>query len=259
MKKRLDIIISEKFSLSRSRARQLIEEELVKVEKQIVTKPSYMIEEDVDIEIAKHKSYVSRGAYKLLKAIDFFNLDFSGRVVLDMGASTGGFTEVSLEAGAKKVYSVDVGRGELDKSIACRSNVINMEGRDIRTITKTECSDVDIVVGDLSFISLKHIFPIIKNLFNKIECVLLFKPQFECGKDLAKKYKGVIKDKGIHKKLIKEIFEEIKIYDFSISNFTYSPIKGKSGNIEYLLHLNGNLSSDFNFENVVEKAFKSLN
>ena len=166
MKKRLDILISSKYSLSRSKAQQLIEEELVKVDDKIITKPSMLIEEDQEITIIEHKSYVSRGAYKLLKAIDFFALDFKDKVVLDMGASTGGFTEVSIEAGAKKVYSVDVGKGELEKSIACNKKVINMEGRDIRTLSKDECSDAQIVVGDLSFISLKHILPKIKELFN---------------------------------------------------------------------------------------------
>ena len=258
MKKRLDILISSKYSLSRSKAQQLIEEELVKVDDKIITKPSMLIEEDQEITIIEHKSYVSRGAYKLLKAIDFFALDFKDKVVLDMGASTGGFTEVSLEAGAKKVYSVDVGKGELEKSIACNNKVINMEGRDIRTLSKDECSDTQIVVGDLSFISLKHILPKIKELFNNIECVLLFKPQFECGKDIAKKYKGVIKDKNLHKKLLKEVQQEINIYGFAISNLTYSPIKGKSGNIEYLLYLNGKSSFDFLIDDIVNDAFKNL-
>jgi len=179
------------------------------------------------------------------------------RTVLDMGASTGGFTQVSLLNGAKKVYSVDVGHGELDKILVGDKRVVNMEGRDIRALTREELDGVNVVVGDLSFISLKHILPKINELFGKIECVLLFKPQFECGKDIAKKYRGVIKEKAIHTQLLKDFIEELKLYDFALSNITYSSIKGKEGNIEYLVHLNGEVKK-YDICQVVESAFLSL-
>ena len=255
--KRIDVYLSETLKISRSKAQELIKHEYVKVNEKIIDKSSFLLN-DEKVEIIEHKDYVSRGAYKLIGAIESFKIDFNGKVVVDMGASTGGFTQVALENGAKKVYAVDVGKGELDKSLVCDERVFNMEERDIRSLLKEEVSDVQIVIGDLSFISLKKILPLVKELFGKKECVLLFKPQFECGKELARKYKGVIKEKGVHKKLLSELEEELKILDFEFSNLTFSPIKGKEGNIEYLIYLNGNSKKNFNIESIVNNAFANL-
>ena len=255
---RLDYFVAEKMNVSRTRAQNLIKEGCVFVEGVSILKPAFEVSENLKIEIKPKDDYVSRGAYKLARAKEVFCLDFGQRTVLDMGASTGGFTQVSLKNGAKKVYSVDVGHGELDKSLAEDSRVANIEGQDIRTIKKQNFSDVDMVVGDLSFISLKHILPVIHSQFGCVECALLFKPQFECGKVLAKKYKGVIKDKVIHKNLLKEFLEEIKIYNFKLSGLTHSSIKGKEGNIEYLVHLNGKSEKEVDISKIVENAFYSL-
>ena len=256
---RLDSLVSVRENISRTKAQNLIKEGKVQVCGKVLTKPSFMVDENVEIFINDSESYVSRGAYKLKKALEVFDVSVENKVVLDMGASTGGFTQVALENRAKKVYSVDVGRGELARELVENSKVVNLEETDIRILTKEMVGDSQIVVGDLSFISLKHILPKINQLFEKIECVLLFKPQFECGKEIARKYRGVIKDRVVHKNLLKEFLEELKIYDYILSDITFSPIKGKSGNVEYLLHLNGKKSSVFEIDKVVEMAFCNAN
>lgn len=258
MKNRLDLVVSERYKLTRTRAQTLIKDGKVMVEGIVITKPSFEVCEEVQIVVDMDNMYVSRGAYKLVGASERFGLCFEGRVALDMGASTGGFTQVLLQGGATKVYAVDVGHGELDASLACDERVVNMEGRDIRGLVGDELPGVDLVVGDLSFISLKNILPKINQLFGKIECILLFKPQFECGKEIARKYRGVIKDKVIHKRLLREFLEELKIYGYEVCGLCHSPIKGKEGNIEYLLHLNACKKLEFDVDKVVENAFKTI-
>lgn len=252
---RLDNFISKKEGISRTRAQDLIKGQRVQVDGKFILKPSFLIDENACIKIDFEENYVSRGAYKLKKALEVFDVSVKDKVVLDMGASTGGFTQVAIQNGANKVYSVDVGKGELDKTLALNPKIVNMEGTDIRILTKEMVGDAEIVVGDLSFISLKHILPKIYNLFGKPQCVLLFKPQFECGKEIAKKSRGVVKDKGVHIILLKEFLQELEIYNFTLSNITFSPIKGKSGNIEYLLHLNGKDKKAIDINNVVNDAF----
>lgn len=256
---RLDSLVSSRENISRTKAQNLIKEGKVQVCGKVLTKPSFMVDDNIEIYINDSESYVSRGAYKLKKALEVFDVSVENKVVLDMGASTGGFTQVALGNGAKKVYSVDVGRGELARELVENSKVVNLEGTDIRILTKEMVGDSQIVVGDLSFISLKHILPKINELFGKIECVLLFKPQFECGKEIARKYRGVVKDRVVHKNLLKEFLEELKIYGYILSDITFSPIKGKSGNVEYLLHLNGKKSSVYEIDKVVEMAFCNAN
>lgn len=255
MEIRVDNLIAQRENISRSRAQVLIKEGKVEVEGKVVSKPSFLVEENALVKVNFTENYVSRGAYKLKKALEMFDVSVKDKIVLDMGASTGGFTQVALEHGAKKVYSVDVGKGELDKTLSLNDRVVNMEDTDIRALTKSMVADTEIVVGDLSFISLKHILPKVNDLLGKIECILLFKPQFECGKEIARKSRGVVKDKTVHKNLLIDFIEEIKSYDFIISNITFSPIKGKSGNIEYLLHLNGKHDKNLDIQKIVNDAF----
>ncbi len=253
---RLDKYLFENgFVDSRSKAQTLIKEGLVYVDGKLIDKTSYEPENSQNITILSHSEYVSRGAYKLITAIENFNIDFENKIVVDIGASTGGFTQVALKYGAKKVYAIDVGQGELSKSLASDKRVINLENTDFRAIKKEQVIDANIIVGDISFISLKHIFPKIKELFGKIEIVILFKPQFECGKEIAKKYKGVIKDKNIHKTLLKDFLLYLKGLNYTVSNLTYSSITGKSGNIEYLFHINSKTQANINVDEVVEVAF----
>ena len=256
---RLDKYLFENgYASSRSKAQSLIEEGLVCVNGKIINKPSYELLCNENITIFSHPEYVSRGAYKLITAIEKFNIDFKEKVVIDIGASTGGFTQVALEHGAKKVYAIDVGRGELAESLVSDKRVVNLENTDFRAINKEQVKDANIIVGDISFISLKHIFPKIKELFDNIEIVILFKPQFECGKEIAKKYNGVIKDKNVHKSLLKDFIFYLQGLNFVICNLAYSQITGKSGNIEYLFHINGKEKSSIDADKVVENAFDYL-
>lgn len=254
---RLDVFLVENCGVeTRSKAQQLIKNGDVLVCDKVVTKSAFDVNENDKIEILNTDNYVSRGAYKLLGAISEFKLDFLNKIVLDVGSSTGGFTQVSLKNGAKKVYAVDVGRGELHKSLRQDNHVVVLEEQDIRTLEKDKVSDVNIVVGDVSFISLQKVVPKIVDLFGVgQEMMFLFKPQFECGKTLAKKYKGVIKDKQAHKNLLREFELFLKDLGLRVSDICVSPIRGGDGNIEYLVHINGKENTTFSINEIVESAF----
>ncbi len=254
MKERLDSFITHKLNIkSRSKAQAIISQGLVLVDGK-EAKPSLLVDENSHIQILEHEEYVSRGAYKLLGAIKSFNLDFKNKVVLDVGASTGGFTEVALNYGAIKVYSLDIGKDELDKSLASDKRVVNLQGRDIRSLNFEEVCDVEIIIGDLSFISLTKVLPTIKALFGNKETMFLFKPQFECGKELAKKYKGIIKDKRLHIKLLNNFVAYCQSLDFPVCNICHSPITGGDGNIEYLIYFNMT-KENFDIKQLVENRF----
>lgn len=255
MQTRLDLFVSKKEDISRSKAQNLIKEGLVFVNGEMVKKEAFLVDERDKVEIIGHTSYVSRGAYKLLGAIEKFKLELNDKVILDLGASTGGFTQVCLNFGAKKVYSVDVGVGQLASELARDPRVNNIEKTDVRDLKRDVVKDVNFVVGDLSFISLTKVLPKIKELLGtKIDMVLLFKPQFECGMEVAKKYKGIIKNKEIHGKLLKNFENFAKLLGFSINNIIISPIKGGDGNIEYLLRFGGE-KVEFDIDNVVNSAY----
>lgn len=256
---RIDKLIVVKFNISREKAQQLIKNGCVYVDQKQVLKTSYNVEEGSQIEVTAQEQYVSRGAYKLLGAISCFNLNFNDKIVLDIGASTGGFSQVCLLNGAKKVYSLDIGKNELDKNLKNDFRIVDYSGLDFRNAKKENFIDVNFIVGDLSFISLKHILPKIIELFgNKIEVCMLFKPQFECGKILARKYKGVVLDRKIHITLLQDFVLYLQKLGFNISGIDYSRIRGKSGNIEYLFHLNGDNYKSYNITKIVEEAFLSL-
>lgn len=256
---RLDKYLYEKKGItSRAKAQQLIKNGLVFVDGKNILKPSYELLCYESITIAEYHDYVSRGAKKLLGAIEKFQLDFKQKIVIDIGASTGGFTQVAIEHGAKKVYAVDVGKDELDKSLKEDIHVINIENTDFRNLEKDKVSDVNMVIGDISFISLKHIFPKIKEMFIKPEIVILFKPQFECGKEIAKKYKGVIRNSSIHKNLLKDFIAYLNGINYEVCGLTYSPIQGKNGNIEYILYINGEKHFPFDIDKTVTSAFEQF-
>ena len=254
---RLDkYLLENKIFSSREKAKSAIIEGKVFVDGKIRA-PSYQVSGDEKIEIKTSENYVSRGAYKLLRAIDMFGVSLKNLIVLDIGASTGGFTQVALENGAKKVYALDVGTNQLDQKIKANPKVVDLSGCDFRGSPKID--DVDFIVSDLSFISLKLIIPeIIKRYGKNIPMILLFKPQFECGREVAKTKNGVIKDKKIHKKILFEFVEFLKNLNLNISGFTFSSITGKNGNIEYLFYLNGERQFPFNIEEVCDRAFDTL-
>lgn len=257
MKIRLDNAVANAQNISRTKAQTLIKEGCVFVDGNVQNKPSFEVEDYQNISVVMRDNYVSRAAYKLLKALDAFGVSAEGKRVLDMGSSTGGFVQVLLESGADEVLAVDVGKGELSPLLAKNPKVKSMEGRDIRTLSKEEVEGVRLVTGDLSFISLSKILPHVIGILPKIEMVLLFKPQFECGREIAKKYHGVIKDRAVHKQLLRGFAKECEMLGITFANLTFSPIKGGSGNIEYLLHLNATKTS-FDIDKVVDEAFGGL-
>ena len=178
--------------------------------------------------------YVSRGGLKLEKAIKSFNLDFKNKIVLDIGASTGGFTDCSLQNGAKFVYAVDVGTNQLDWKLRNNSRVKSIENKHINELEKTDLqADVDIIVMDISFISIKKVLYKIKELLKENGfAIFLIKPQFEAKRNEIEK--GIVNDLNVHKRVINEVIEEAKKYQLFLENLAISPIKGTKGNIEYL-------------------------
>lgn len=253
---RIDLyLIQTNLAKSRNKAQQMIKDGLVFVDGKKVEKASANIADGQEISVAAHKEYVSRGAKKLLAGLESFQIDLTDKIVIDLGASTGGFTQVALEKGAAKVYAVDVGASELDQRLTRDKRVKNLCNTDIRKLEKADVVDANFYTCDLSFVSLTKILP---QLFEKIgffEGIFLFKPQFECGKDIAKKFKGVIKDKKIHLSLLKSFENFLNQNRITISGITFSPITGGDGNIEYLFYLNGKSIARANYEALVEKAF----
>ncbi len=242
---------------SREKAKVQIEKGNVKVDGKVV-KPSFWVGEKSKIEIADQENFVSRGALKLQGALKAFSINIKERVCLDIGSSTGGFTEVCLKNGAKKVVACDVGNNVMDKELRGDARVELFENTDFRLFKIENVKAVDFIVSDVSFISLTKIFPVLCLLgLSTCEGVFLFKPQFECGKQIAKKFKGVIKDKKIHIKLLNDFIEFLKVLNIEICNLTYSSITGKGGNIEYLIHINSK-KQHFNVEKVCESAFQNL-
>ena len=178
--------------------------------------------------------YVSRGGLKLEKAIKEFNLDFENKIVMDVGASTGGFTDCTLKNGAKFVYAVDVGTNQLDWKLRTNNKIKSIENKHINNLEKEDIEDeIDIIVMDISFISIKRVLHKIEEFLKKDGfTVFLIKPQFEAEREDIEK--GIVKDTDVHKKIIDDIVEEAKKYNLYLQNLTESPIKGTKGNTEYL-------------------------
>ena len=300
---RLDDRVKELFNISKTKAQKYIREGIVKVDNKIITKPGYILKDEeknnkkeYNIEIIEEKNkyiYVSQGALKLKKAVKEFNLQeiLKDNICIDIGSSTGGFTEILLENGVKKVYSIDVGTSQLDEKLKRNNKVISIENTDFRNIqidkeNKFRNDNIDTIVGDLSFISLKKIIEKIVEISPE-NIILLIKPQFEVGEDIARKYNGVIDDKKKHIEIIENIISYYleKLNNNSVNNnkndknndnqkyilkgLTYSEIlinnlKEKK-NIEYLMYIGKDrkkLDKDlekekynYDIKEIVEKAF----
>ena len=242
MKKRLDVLVFEKgYAKSREDAKRLILSGNVLIGDHVSDKVGTRVDEDVEIMIKERMPYVSRGALKLEKAYTEFNLDFEDKIICDIGSSTGGFTDFVLQHDAKKVYAIDVGYGQLEQKLREDARVVVMERTNIREVESLS-EEIDTFVIDVSFISLKRVLPIVKKLVNdNSEVVALIKPQFEVGKRIADKCKGVIKDEGIQNEVVEDIKEFSEELGFDILGLTDSPIKGAKGNKEFLIYLNFNI------------------
>lgn len=266
-KKRLDIALFEQgFAESREKAKALIMSGIVYVNDQKEIKAGRDIKSDDVIEVrGSTLKYVSRGGLKLEKAMESFPIDLNGKLCMDIGASTGGFTDCMLQNGAVKVYSIDVGYGQLAWKLRSDERVVNLERTNFRYVTKEQIpEDIDFASVDVSFISLKLILPVMYNLLKADgEAVCLIKPQFEAGRENVGK-KGVVRDPAVHESVIKTIAEFANSQCFEVLGLEHSPVKGPEGNIEYLMYVR-KCAEPQNSEEViasagelVERSHKSL-
>lgn len=239
-KVRLDVALFERgMTESREKAKALIMAGQVYVNGAKSTKAGLNIKEDDCIEVRGEKMpYVSRGGFKLEKAIREFGLSLDGAICMDIGASTGGFTDCMLQNGATKVYSIDVGYGQLAWKLRTDERVVNLERTNFRYITNEQISEqIDFASVDVSFISLKIIIPVMRELLKDGgKAVCLIKPQFEAGREKIGK-KGVVRELQTHIDVINDIYSFVLENGFSVLNLDYSPIKGPQGNIEYLIYI----------------------
>ena len=243
MKIRLDqYLVQNGLVQSRERAKALIMAGVVFVNQQKVDKAGEMIKEDAVVEVRGHDiGYVSRGGLKLEKAMKCFPLTPNGKVCMDIGASTGGFTDCMLQNGAVKVYAVDVGYGQLAWSLRTDARVVNMERTNIRYVVTEDIEERPSFVSiDVSFISLTKVLLPVRNLMEENgEIAALIKPQFEAGREKVGK-KGVVRDRAVHEEVIRMVMDYASSIDFYPLALDFSPVKGPEGNIEYLLFLSKN-------------------
>ena len=246
---RLDQLVFDKgYAESREKAKAIIMSGEVFINNQRADKPGMQVDENTEIDVRiKELPFVSRGGYKLDKALKVFtDIDVKNKICIDCGASTGGFTDVLLKNGASKVYSVDVGYGQLAWKLRNDPRVVNLERTNLRYISEDIIPEkLDIAVCDVSFISIKLIMPSVINLLkDNADVVCLIKPQFEAGREQVGK-KGVVRDISVHKSVVNDILNFMPEVGFSIISLDYSPIKGPEGNIEYLLHMKKGGESNF--------------
>lgn len=268
-KERLDVLLVEQgLAPSREKAKAVIMSGIVYVDGSREDKAGAVFPANVNIEVKGNTlKYVSRGGLKLEKAMKEFNINLKEKVCMDVGASTGGFTDCMLQNGAVRVYSIDVGHGQLDWGLRNDGRVVCMEKTNIRYVTPEDIGEpVDFSSIDVSFISLTKVLLPVKNILgNKGKIVCLIKPQFEAGREKVGK-KGVVRDKEVHKEVIEMVTDYAKTIDLYPLMLDFSPVKGPEGNIEYLLYLSKN-ADDLNLfeknehidiDEVVEKSHRTL-
>ena len=266
MKERLDVLLVKRnLAESREKAKAVIMAGNVFVDGQREDKAGTTFSPDVSIEVKGHAlPYVSRGGLKLEKALAVFDVNVKDKVCTDVGSSTGGFTDCMLQNGARKVYAIDVGRGQLDWKLRQDSRVVCMEKTNIRYVTPEDIGEpVDFSSVDVSFISLTKVLEPIRNYLKEDgEIVALINPQFEAGREKVGK-KGVVRDKAVHREVIEKIADYARNIGFGVMELDYSPIRGPEGNIEYLIRLKKGAESmgkdmEEAVASVTDKAFEEL-
>ncbi|MCL2513871.1 MAG: TlyA family RNA methyltransferase [Oscillospiraceae bacterium] len=262
-KYRLDIFLYESgYAESREKARALILAGKVFVNGQKAEKAGFFITDKDSLEVKAADEFVSRGGYKLKKALSVFNISLEGKICADIGASTGGFADCMLQNGASKVYCVDVGYGQLAWKLRNDPRVVNFERTNARYLKDGQISEkCNFISVDVSFISLELILPIVYNTLSADgEAVCLIKPQFEAGRDKVGK-KGVVKDAAAHAEVIGKIYDFSGNAGFYISGLDYSPIKGPEGNIEYLIYITKKSinNKQINIDDIVKSSHNNLN
>ena len=266
LKERLDVLLVKKgFYQSRERAKASIMAGIVYVDGQKSDKAGNMIDENAEITVKENICpYVSRGGLKLEKSMKIWPINLENTLCMDIGASTGGFTDCMLQSGARKVYAVDVGYGQLDYKLRIDERVVNMEKCNIRYLDFDTIEwPVDFISIDVSFISLKLVFPVASKLLGEHgSLVCLVKPQFEAGREQVGK-KGIVRDKKVHKEVIENVVKYALDNGLNPVGLTYSPVTGAKGNIEYLLYLSKEpqeegLVDDAAIENIVNASHEEL-
>ena len=263
MKDRLDVLLEKRgLAESREKAKAVIMSGIVYVDGQKEDKAGQTFADTANIEVrGSTLKYVSRGGLKLEKAMECFDVSVKDKVCMDIGASSGGFTDCMLHNGAKKVYAVDVGHGQLAWKLRNDTRVVVMEKTNIRYVKPEDIGEsIDFASIDVSFISLSKVLPAAYNLLGERgEIVALIKPQFEAGREKVGK-KGVVREKSTHIEVIQNCFAYAKENGFFVRELEFSPVKGPEGNIEYLYHLvkSGDIDIDIDIENVVSTAHEKL-
>ncbi len=262
MKGRLDIVLPEMgLAASRQKAKELILEGHAEVNGKICLKPSYIVNDDDVIKITGETlKYVGRGGLKLEKIISLCNIDINGKVCMDIGASTGGFTDCMLQNGAQTVYAIDVGSGQLAQKLCIDQRVVNMEKTDIRTVKPSDLPFLpEFISVDVSFISLKLILSHVYELLAENgTAAVLIKPQFEAGRENVGK-NGIVKSRNVHVSVVADILSFAAETGFALTGICHSPITGSKGNIEYLMCLKkGGESQTADVKKLVDDAFKNL-
>ena len=254
---RIDIeLVKRGIFETRNKAQNEIKNKIVYCNNVCITKPAFDVTDTDIIEIKGEKlKYVSRGGLKLEKAIKEFNIDLKNKILIDIGSSTGGFSDCALQNGIKKVYAIDVGTDQFDKTLRLNNKIDLYENTDFRNIDNNIINDANIASIDVSFISVTKLTNKLKELTNLKEVICLIKPQFECGKEISDKYKGVPLNKEVHKSVIENVIKSFKDNNYYINSLTSSPIKGGNGNIEYLAYFKRDKVRSINIEEVVNKAF----
>lgn len=264
-KTRLDVAVFEGgYAPSREKAKAIIMAGLVYVNNQKVDKAGFELKEGDVLEVrGKTLKYVSRGGLKLEKAMECFPITLTDKICMDVGASTGGFTDCMLQNGAKKVYSIDVGYGQLAWKLRTDDRVVNLERTNFRYVDNTVVKDkIDFSSVDVSFISLSHILPVLSTLLSDTgEAVCLIKPQFEAGREKVGK-KGVVRDLNVHLEVVKKVIGLALDNGFDVLGLEFSPIKGPEGNIEYLIFLKKSnepkISDDVDADALVSRSHLEL-
>lgn len=264
MKERLDVLLVKKgLAESREKAKAIIMSGIVYVDNNKEDKAGQTFNEDSLIEVRGNTlRYVSRGGLKLEKAMNCFGVTLEGKIAMDVGASTGGFTDCMLQNGAVKVYSVDVGHGQLAWKLRNDERVVCMEKTNIRYVTPDDVADkIDFASIDVSFISLKKVLPAVYDLLTDVgEVVCLIKPQFEAGREKVGK-KGVVREQSVHVEVVDMIVSFAREMGFVTLDLSYSPIKGPEGNIEYLLYITKDTSREgreFDISALVKESHEKL-
>ena len=255
---RIDIeLVKRGIFETRNKAQNEIKNKIVYCNNVCITKPAFDVTEADIIEIKGEKlKYVSRGGLKLEKAIKEFKVDLKDKTLIDIGSSTGGFSDCAIQNGIKKVYAIDVGTNQFDKNLRQNNKVNLYENTDFRNIDNNIINDANIASIDVSFISVTKLTNKLKELINLKEIICLIKPQFECGKELSDRYRGVPLNKEVHSTVINKVIESFKENNYYINSLTSSPIKGGNGNIEYLAYFKRDNEKNIDIEKVINEAFK---